>query len=1151
MPSPTKVPSAPPAAESSFGRLVDDLISRMQAGEFIDWSAVERDHPEHVAGLGAVRPALAVVVELSRSGEQALAGVAAGTEGADGLTVGVLGDFRIIREVGRGGMGVVYEAEQMSLGRRVALKVLPYAATLDPRQLQRFRHEAQAAAMLHHPHIVPVHGVGCERGVHYYAMQLIDGRSLAAVVAELRGDAASPSLPGPLSHAGRGGKQTASLHLPSPRVGEGSRGGEGQPAAPTAPVAALSTQPSRRGKAHYRRVAELVAQAADALEYAHSMGVVHRDIKPANLLLDGTGHLWVTDFGLAKLDAAAGMTASGDLVGTLRYMSPEQALARQVLVDHRTDVYSLGLTLYELLALDPAFDGRDRQELLRQIAIDEPKPLRRINRDIPVELETVVFKAAAKDTAGRYPTARELADDLRRFLNEEPIRARKSGAAERAVKWARRRPALAALLAVSCVAALALTAAGVGLWYNGRLQTALAAADAARGEADRQRARAEAFERSVRYANDMQLAHQAWQDGHLGRLAEILEDWRPRRENLPEVPGWEWYYLHRLANKDLTARRLMAKTKRLGVVVFSPDGRLIAAPSWDGLIQVWEAAGGREVATLAGPDSHFLSIAFSPDGRFLASAATDSTARLWDTTTWAAARTIAHSNGPTCVAFSPDGTRLALGGNDQTVTLWDLDGRLIRTLRGHTNQVKCVAFSPDGRHLASSGWDRVVKVWDAATGDVIHSLVGHALQVSGLAFSPDGQSLASSSQDSTIRLWDVASGRWTATLRGHTAWVLGVAFSPDGRRLASVSDDRTVRLWDLARLEEVGRFRGHTARASGVAFSPDGRRLASSGHDQTVRFWDVAAGTQEWRGLFGHKQPVIRAVFSPDGRTLASASRDGTVRLWDVGTGQSLHTLRGHGDEVWCAAFNPDGRIVASAGDDGSVRLWDAATGQQLRMLQGHRDCVRGVAFSPDGRWLASVSLDKTVKLWDAATGTERRTLHGHTGAVTCVAFSPDGAWLASADDDNTIRMWDPASGQELRRLIGHARLDEFQTGVQHLAFDGAGRQLASGGADRTARLWDPATGAEVRVFKGHQITVLGVAFSPDGRLATASADGTVKLWDVASGQETLTLKGPNNDMVYSAAFSPDGHWLATAGVIRLWDAMPVEPTAAERAARR
>jgi serine/threonine protein kinase len=368
-----------------------------------------------------------------------------------------LGDYRIVREIGRGGMGVVYEAEQLSLGRRIALKVLPFALTLDPRQLQRFKNEARAAAQLHHQHIVPVYAVGSERGVHFYAMQYIEGQSLGEVIHDLQRQAktknhSEPALSAAKAENGRGPRAdraaTTGPYLPH----------EDEPAPETAikPIGALATSFSANSSGFYRSAARLGIQAAEALQHAHEYGVVHRDIKPGNLMVDAHGHLWITDFGLAQFQADAGLTQTGDLLGTLRYMSPEQAGGQRFALDHRTDIYSLGATLYELLTLHPPFEAGDRQTLLHQILNDEPYLPRTHRKSIPIELETIVLKAIAKTPADRYASAREFADDLKRFLENEPIRARRATAAQRARKWAQRHPSVVWAAVLLCL----LTAGG-------------------------------------------------------------------------------------------------------------------------------------------------------------------------------------------------------------------------------------------------------------------------------------------------------------------------------------------------------------------------------------------------------------------------------------------------------------------------------------------------------------------------------------------------------------------------------------------------------------------------------------------------------------------------------------------------------------------
>jgi serine/threonine protein kinase/Flp pilus assembly protein TadD len=473
-------PAAP--AEDGLAQALEDYLEAAEAGTAPPREQFLARHPELAEQLDGCLAALRFIGRAARGPLSAASGgevlPLAGPEGEP--VSGVLGDFRIVREVGRGGMGIVYEAEQISLGRRVALKVLPFAATMDPRQLQRFHNEARAAASLDHPHIVHVHAVGCERAVHFYAMQFIEGQTLASMIAELRQ---------------AGGRPVPTEEQPTtPHV-------TGAPAADTAPQAAASTERTRLDRAHYRRVAEWGVQAAEALDHAHQLGIVHRDVKPANLLVDGRGSLWVTDFGLAHVQSDSRLTMTGDLVGTLRYMSPEQALAKRVVIDHRTDVYSLGATLYELLTLGPAFRGNDRQELLRQIAFEEPVRPRRVNKAIPAELETIILKALEKNPQDRYATAKALADDLGRFLNDEPIRARPAGAVRRLRKWGRRHQAAVAAAVVVLALGLVLLGGAAG-WLMQRRT-------AAEKEALRALAEAESYVQQARWPEAQAAARRA------------------------------------------------------------------------------------------------------------------------------------------------------------------------------------------------------------------------------------------------------------------------------------------------------------------------------------------------------------------------------------------------------------------------------------------------------------------------------------------------------------------------------------------------------------------------------------------------------------------------------------------------------------------
>jgi serine/threonine protein kinase/tetratricopeptide (TPR) repeat protein len=506
----------PSAQDERVGQLVEELSARLQAGESVDCDLFVAEHPECAEQLRRLLPAIQALADLGYGGVAPASAMALPEQ--SGPTPGMLGDYRIVREIGRGGMGVVYEAEQLSLGRRVALKVLPFAAALDERQLRRFKNEAHAAAQLHHTNIVPLYAVGCERGVHYYAMQYIEGQTLASVIHEMR------------RREGLEGNEKKSAGQPLSRIRDDLATGsftpsfyasaEHVPAAPapdlapvrsyelaaapsdatdTAPIAAVSTERSSKSPGFFRTAASLGIQAAEALEHAHELGVIHRDVKPANLIVDARGNVWITDFGLAQIQGETKLTMTGDLLGTLRYMSPEQALARQVLLDHRTDVYSLGATLYELLTLSPVFASENRQELLRQIAFEEPRPLRQINKAIPVELETIVLKLLEKSQSDRYTSAQEVANDLRRFLEDKPIQARRPTTLARVRKWTRRHRRTVTAALVSSMLVLVATSAVIGWQWRVsesrrlRAEDAETMAETRRVDAERSKKKAQAI----------------------------------------------------------------------------------------------------------------------------------------------------------------------------------------------------------------------------------------------------------------------------------------------------------------------------------------------------------------------------------------------------------------------------------------------------------------------------------------------------------------------------------------------------------------------------------------------------------------------------------------------------------------------------------
>jgi eukaryotic-like serine/threonine-protein kinase len=1028
----------------------------------------------------------------------------------------MIGPYKLMEQIGEGGMGLVFVAEQQQpVRRRVALKVIKPG--MDTRQvIARFEAERQALALMDHPNIARVlDGGTTANGLPYFAMELVKG-------------------------------------VPITQFCDDNR---------------LTTR-ERLG---------LFASVCQAVQHAHQKGVIHRDLKPSNVLVashDGTPVAKVIDFGVAKalgqqLTEKTVYTQLAQLVGTPMYMSPEQAGQSSLDIDTRTDVYALGVLLYELLTGTTPFDGaRLRQagydEIRRIIREEEPaRPStristlgqaatttsanrqsdpRRLRQLFRGELDWIVMKALEKDRNGRYESASAFAADVQRYLNDEPVLACPPTAWYRFRKFARRHKRVAVM--ASFVAALLVAAVAVlGVSYA-QVQEAL-----------QDKTHALKREKETTYLQSIALAGRELAAGNIGRAEKLLDE-------CPEqLRGWEWHLLKRQRYDKAPPFQHSETVIR---VAFSPDGGQIASACMQGELAIRDARTGQVVHTLKSQTvptrKHRLvrGMAYSRDGRYLAVARFDGVIHVWDPTKGELLHTLPGHQGTSWqVAFSPDSHTLASGGADRSLRLWDMaSGKELRKFSDHPAAVMGVAFRPDGRSVLAACEDGTVKVWDRNTEQRTFSFRGDLAYPMSAWFSPDARRLAWATWDGIVKIWDTTTGRVEIDQQTNLHQCRAVAFHPKGERIALAGFDGNLRLLDAATGKEMLTIFAHPSVVADAVFSHDGNKIASGSYDYTLRIWDATPlGADPQAGqcvtLTGHNALVTTVAFSPDGRWLASSSRDGTVKLWESDGYTLRHTLR-HSGPVVGVAFSSDKRTLASGTRDKSVKLWDlqAPRGDSLTELRPILCAQRpsSLTFSPDGRRLA-IGQFYGIALYDPASGKEVAPFKPTPAPVPAVAFTPDSRHLVSSGaSDPAIKAWDGAGEKPLFEIR------HYSSPSSSVAISPNGRLLAAPGreqaaAESTVRIWEVDWDARtykdppLHILRGHAGHVHKVTFSPDGRyLASGSWDSKVKIWDVKTGREIRELRG-HAGFISGLAFSPDGRRLATAsgsashGEIKVWNA--------------